>query len=175
MRTLLPTERRLAFAATLGFGAWVLYAYLLAPAMMRIETLERVIPQKEQDLQTITQMSSEIEGYRLKTAAFHQAIVVAGDVTLHDDLSSIIIQAGLNQRQYQITDEYSPPRDAYVKELVTVEFDRFTEQQLSEFLGKAKALPMPATVESLIITPDQSFLEGSVSLSRLTYHPDLVE
>ena len=65
MRVLTRKEKRMAIFAAIFIAGWSLYAFCLRPAQARLETLARVIPKKQAELQELKHKANTVAELRL--------------------------------------------------------------------------------------------------------------
>ena len=135
--------RREIWLAT-GLGAlvviWAIFAFGVSPALERMETLNRVIPEKLSELELLRAKTAEfvalrggIEGLRTKIASQEQTF------ELLPFLDSLIAECGLTQNVVTMKPQTSQLGSNYRETVVEVKMEGLTLRQLFDFLLKLQS------------------------------------
>ncbi len=95
MIALRPRERKLAIGLASVIVVLSLYGFVVAPRMDRIHTLQRVLPEKQQELRDLTAKSRQVMMLSSQLAVIRQAVDAAPAVEFLPALDSIIEREGL--------------------------------------------------------------------------------
>jgi len=149
-----------AFAA-----AWVFYVVGVSPALERIETLNRVIPEKQ----------SELERLRIKTdeyTALHDSIEdLHSKIALQEETfemlpyaESQIQECGLTDNVVTMKQQASQLEANYRETVVEIELENLTLRQIFDFLQKIRSSKVLARTKTLHIkrNPNNADLLDSV-------------
>ena len=172
MIQLTPRERRLAIGAALFIAAWALYGFTVKPTLDRLETLNRVIPEKHAVLAELTAKSREYTALRRRLTRLGQEIASEpGDFALPAFLEESAENCGISDHVVSMQSE--PPRSkaTYVETLVTVKIENLTLNQLVKFLTAIQSGPAFVRIKSLTIQKNgvsHNRLDCQISISNLT-------
>jgi hypothetical protein len=172
------TRRELWLATGLGAFAiaWATFTFCVSPALERIETLNRVIPEKQGELELLAAKVAEfaalrdgIEGLRTQIASQEETFELLPFV------DSLVKECGLSQKLVTMAPETSPLGPDYVETVVTIEIERATSLELYNFLLKLQSAKVMAKTKRLYIKKsltDASLLDAEVDISNLKLSPD---
>ena len=130
-------EYGLAAGAVVITAAWALYALGLSPTLERIETLKRVIPEKQSELDRLRVKAGEYESLREDLDDLHSKIASQEKTfELLPFAESLVEQSGLTQN-VKTMNQVAAQSDTDVKEtVVEIEMENVTLLQLCDFIGK---------------------------------------
>jgi hypothetical protein len=145
-------ERWLITAITIIVLAWASYVFGLRPAIERIETLNRIIPENERKLQDLMVKSKQY----LALAATLENVKNNGtqdktDFELVAFLESRCIDCGLAKKVVTMKQEVLPVDSNYSEIVAEIQLENITLQQLVEFLLKTESSNRLLWVKSLYI------------------------
>jgi len=148
------TQREYWLAAGLValVAAWAFYAVGVSPALERIETLNRVIPEKQ----------SELEKLRIKTGeyiALHDSIEdLCTKIALQEDTfellpyaESLVQECGLTKHLVTMKQQASQLETNYHETVVEIEMENLTLRQIFDFLQKIQSSKVLARTKTLHI------------------------
>ena len=148
------TQREYWLAAGLValVAAWAFYTVAVGPALERIETLNRVIPEKQ----------SELEKLRIETGeyiALHDSIedlrtkIASQDETfeLLPYAESLVQECGLTKNLVTMKQQASQLENNYHETIVEIVLENLTLRQLFDFLQKIKSSKVLARTKTLHI------------------------
>ena len=145
MMRLTLREKLLAVVSAIFILAWLLFTFALKPAMARVETLSRVIPQKQEELQRLRAKSKEyiflrdsLDDLRMKVSSQESAF---GGFELLSFLESLIQQGGLADMVVSMKQQELPLDENYYQIIVQIRLEGLTMSQLVDFLRKVEGLP----------------------------------
>lgn len=152
MMRLTPREKLLAVVSAIFILAWLLFTFALKPAMARVKTLSRVIPQKQAELQRLRAKSTEyiflrdsLDNLRMKVASQEKGF----ELLLF--LESLIQQSGLEERVVSMKQQELPLDENYYESIVEIRLEGLTLRQQVDFLLKAESSRALARTKSLHI------------------------
>ena len=167
------TRRETWLAVGLGtfVVVWATYAFGISPALERMETLNRVIPEKQSELEQIRARARKyvalrdgIEGLRDKIASqeptfellpFVESLVKESDLTKNLKI--------MKQQPLQLSTDYR-------ETVVEVTMERLTLPQLLDFLMKLQSSDVMANIKTLQIKKnlkDPGLLDSDLEISNL--------
>jgi len=165
------TQREILLAAAMGVFAvvWMVFSFGVSPLLERLETLNRVIPEKENELEQIRVKSekyaalhNDIESLRTRIASQNETFELLPVV------ESLVKECGLIQcKMSQQTLEVGTD---YIETVVKVDVERVTLRQLYDFLMKLQSSQVLANIKTLQMTKnpaDASMLDSLIEISNL--------
>ena len=148
------TQREYWLAAGLValVAAWAFYTVGVGPSLERIETLNRVIPEKQ----------SELEKFRIKTGeyiALHDSIEdLRIKIALQEETfellpyaESLVQECGLTKNLVTMKQQASQLETNYHETVVEIEMENLTLRQLFDFLRKIQSSKILAKTKTLHI------------------------
>lgn len=172
------TRRELWLATGLGAFAiaWATFAFCVSPALERIKTLNRVIPEKKGELELLDAKVADfaalrdgIEGLRAEIASQEETFELLPFV------DSLIKECGLSQKPVTKATETSQLGSDYIETVVSVEIERVTDRELYNFLLKLRSAQVLANTKQLHIKKnltDTNLLDAEVDISNVKLSPD---
>lgn len=166
--------RREIWLAT-GLGAfvviWATFVFGVSPALERIETLNRVIPEKLSELELLRAKTAEfvalrggIEGLRTRIASQDPAFELLPFV------DSLVRECGLAQNVVTMKPQTSQFGSNYRQTVVEIKMEALTLRQLFDFLLKLQSSKVLTNTKRLYIEKnltDASLLDSQVEISNL--------
>ena len=141
------TAGLIAFAA-----AWAFYVAAVSPALERIETLNRVIPEKQSELERLRINIGEyivlhdvIEDIRTKIALQEKTF------ELLPYAESLIQECGITKNVVTMKQQASQLDTNYLETVVEIEMENLTLRQLFDFLQKIQSSKVLARTKTLHI------------------------
>lgn len=136
-----------AFAA-----AWAFYSLGVSPAFERIETLNRVIPEKQSELEKLRVKTGEyialhgaIEDLRTKIASQQETF------ELLPYAESLVQECGLTKNLVTMKPQTSQLETNYHETVVEIEMENLTLRQIFDFLQKIQSSKVLARTKTLYI------------------------
>lgn len=130
-------ERRLFFGLVVFITVWILYALAIKPAIDRVDTLERVVHEKNNDLRQLRTTSTQylafqggLEDLKRKADSKDPALEPLPYI------ESITKKNGLTQNIVAMSQEISKIDSHYSEAVVQVELRDLTLKQMLDFLLK---------------------------------------
>jgi hypothetical protein len=171
MMQLTHRERLLIVGLTVLAAVWVLFAFGIGPAAERIETLNRVIPEKQKELGVIQKKSAQYLALRagLDSCKRRAALEEKG-FELLPFLESLNDQLHLAEKVTAMKQEVLPIDSNYYQIIVEAELQDLTFKQLMELLLKIKSSPHHLQIKSLYAkknTANPNLLDSVIQISTL--------
>jgi len=166
--TLTRREKTLVIAA-LGLAAgWSLYGFLVRPACERIDTLNRVIGEKQTLLGELTAQTAECLARQRQQRQFQDRIAAQpADFQLLPYLESLTGRLALSVAS--LDQEELPLSETYRESVVEMQLTGLRESQLTEFLSRLQTAPAHVQVKSLDIHKTaQDLLELTIRVGHIT-------
>ncbi|MHC4116299.1 MAG: type II secretion system protein GspM [Planctomycetota bacterium] len=167
------TRREHWLAAGLGAFVviWATYSFGVSPVRERMETLNRVIPDKQSELDLLRAKASEfaalrdgIEGIRAKIASQEETF------QLMPFVDSLVRECGLMQNVVTMKPQTSQFGSDYLETIVEIEMEGLTQPQLFDFLLKLKSSEVLTTTRRLDIKKNLTkagLLDSQIEISNL--------
>jgi type II secretory pathway component PulM len=145
-------EKLLAVGLVVFVAAWSLFSFAIKPALDRIETLNRLIPEKQSELQKVQMRSKEYIFLRDSFKQLQTRIASQpGSFELLPFLETLVRESGLEKKVASMKQQILPLEPAYSETVVEVKFENLTLQQLVDFLCKVESSQVLARAKSLYI------------------------
>jgi uncharacterized coiled-coil protein SlyX len=145
-------EKLLAGGLVIFIAAWLLFTAGVKPALARIETLNRVIFQKQQELEKLRARSKEyilirdgLDNLRTKVASQQKTF------ELLPFLESLIEECGLAKNVATMKQQVLEIDSNYSETIVEVRLEKLSLRHLVDFLGKVESSEVLARTKSLYI------------------------
>ena len=153
---------------TLG---WAIYAFGLAPVMERIDTLERVIPQKRTELDQLrvkageyAHLREDIESLRARIDSQDKAF------ELLPFMEALVAQCGLTQNVTTMKQVPTQPGTDVREIVLDVEMENVTLRRLCGFVEKIQSPDTLVSIEKLTIKKnptDPNQVDASIEVHNL--------
>lgn len=165
------TQREILLAAVLGAFAvaWAIFSFGVSPALERMKTLNRVIPEKESELEQIRVKAAQyvvlrdsIENLRTRIASQDEKF------ELLPFAESLVKECGLTQ--YKMRQQTLQVGTDYLETVVEIEVERVTLPKLYDFLMKLQSSNVMANTKTLHIKKslaDANLLDSKIEISNL--------
>lgn len=170
------TNRELLVATGLAVlvTAWALFALVVRPAIERLETLNRVIPEKQSDLERLAADADEYVALRDSIGSL-RAEMDSQDETfeLLPFAESLVEECGLTENVLTMKPMRRQPSQletSYRETIVEIEMEKMTIGQLFDFLWKIESSDVLANTKRLYIkknSTDAGLLDSTVEISNL--------
>jgi len=145
-------EKVLAAALAAVAVAWSFFALVVKPAQDRIETLGRVIPQKQEELRKLRAAAEEYIYLRDSLRDLRAKVASQGETfELLPFLESLISRSDLEKNAATIKPRVLPLGPEYSQTIVEIDIEGLTLDRLVEFLRKVESADAPAGIRSLNI------------------------
>jgi len=145
-------EYWLAAGVVVITAAWALYALGLSPTLERIETLKRVIPEKQNELDQLRMKAGEymslredLEDLRAKIASQEK------NFELLPFIESLVEQCGLTQNVKTMNQVAAQPEFGVQEIVVEIEMESVTLRQFCEFFEKIQSPNILANIKRFTI------------------------
>ncbi|MBN2139098.1 MAG: type II secretion system protein M [Sedimentisphaerales bacterium] len=136
------TKREKKFAAFLAIfaAAWLLFSSVINPARDRIATLERVIPQKQDELRKLSAAAAQYNSLTADLKKLRQSIDAQPEnFELLPFLESIIKQTGLDKNLAKMEQRPIPLGTEYAQTVVEVELHALALADIVNFIRKVES------------------------------------
>ena len=152
MRRLARREKSLVISLAIFAVVWSLYALAVSPAMERIETLNRVISEKQQELEEVREISKEYV-FLNKNLSSLQTQTDSGQNTIQvlPFLEALINECGIAKNVETMKREVLPVDSNYSEIIVEVRLGNLSIGQLVDFLGKIESSQAGVKTKSLYV------------------------
>lgn len=164
-------ERWLAGAVAVFILAYGFYALALRPAIQRVRTLKRVIPEKRQALADIKTKSDQYLSLENKLKDLRQRVAVAGQrFEPLAFLESLMTENGLTEKITSMKQQTSQMHPGYSQTIVEMKLQDIALQQLIDLLLAVKSSNHALWIKSLYAkkdTADSGALEATIQVSSL--------
>lgn len=161
-------ERRLAIGLTAVIGVWGLYTLAIRPARERVRTLQRVLPEKQAQLQDLlakcaeyTALQNDLGQLQAKMAAQE------ADFQFLPFLETMIARHRLDRHVVAMQRDIMELQPGYSEVVVTVELQDISLKQLVDFLSAVEASRAVTRVGSLHIRKDptnEALIDSTVAI-----------
>lgn len=136
-------------------AAWLLFAYAVKPAMGRLKTLARVMPEKQRELRALRATADEYTALRNRLRDLStRAAQKKGAIELLPFLESLTRQCRLAKKVAAIKQQVSQPEPNCRQTIVEVKLENLTLTELVDFLWKVESSKALASTKSLYIKKD---------------------
>jgi general secretion pathway protein M len=145
--------------------AWLLFVYAVKPAMGRLETLARVMPEKQRDLRALRAKADEYDALRQRLRDLRTNTAPTKEtIELLPFLESLTRQCRLVKKVAAIKQHVSQPEPNCRQTIVEVKLENLTLTELVDFLWKVESSKALASIKSLYIkkNPTDTTLLDSV-------------
>ncbi len=166
--TLTRREKTLLIAALAVTAGWSLYGFLVRPACERIDTLNRVIAEKQTLLGELKTQTAECRARQQQQRQFQDQIAAQpADFQLLPYLESLTGRLALPVAS--LDQEELPLSETYRESVVEMQMSGLRESQLMEFLSYLQTAPARVQVKSLDIHKTaQNLLELTIRVGHIT-------
>ena len=165
MRKFTRREHRVMVMMTVLICLWSLYGFIISPTRSRIDTLNRVIPEKIQVLDDLKSKTKQYLALENQFGQIHQKISSQpDDFTLMPFLENLTASCRLAPPP--MTQQSHNLNDKYTETVVIMEIDNITWEQLITFLLPLNSADALITVKSIHI---QKNMENPDLLSAILH------
>ncbi len=152
MVRLTKREQRFAIVMAAVVAVWGIYGLAIRPARQRIATLERIIPEKEQELAQIQEQSREYRALHREFAELQSRMARQDpNFELPSFLESVIERQRLTARMVGMQRSELQSPSGQVQTLVEISFENIGFKELIGFLRAIEESDAPTTVGVLHI------------------------
>ncbi|MBN2133402.1 MAG: type II secretion system protein M [Sedimentisphaerales bacterium] len=155
-------ERSLAVGLVLTVAVWALYIGAVAPVRDRIRSLQRIIPEKHEELRTLQTQSAAYLGKRDAFESLRTRVAAQDpNFQLPSFLETLVEKQGLSKHVVTMTPNTLRLQADYAETIVGIELEAVSLRQLVDFLAVTEASEVVAAV-------------GTLHIYRSTSAPDLL-
>ena len=161
-------EKRLLFLSAALAGVWLFHGYLIQPARDRLDTLERIIPEKQAALVELVSLSKQYSTLQIQSAQLQRQL--AGQPANFALLAFLENTANQCSLRPAAMEEQSLLLDSDMTEtMVSMDFQEISLAQLVRFLSKLRGCQALLRIKSLHITQSTSsdLLNVTIVVSHL--------
>jgi len=133
-------EKLLIIVSAVFITVWAIYAFAVKPVVARMETLERIIPQKQRELvmlrakcEEYAMLHGSLDGLQARVASQKEGF------ELLPFLESLIHQCGLAENVVMMKPHTVLLESNYRETIVEIKLENLTLSQLVDFLGKVES------------------------------------
>ena len=167
------TQREYWLAAGLVVivAAWTFYTVGVSPALERIKTLNRVIPEKQSELEQLgikageyTALNDAIVALRTKISSQQESF------ELLPYAESLVQECGLENNLVTMKQQASQLETDYHETVVEIEMENLTLRQIFDFLQKVQSSKIPARTKTLHIKrnlKNTDLLDSTIEIRNL--------
>jgi hypothetical protein len=167
MRDLTRKERKLAVFAAIFIAGWSLYTFFLNPVYTRMETLKRVIPEKQAELHELKRKATEYAELISSSGGNSSSPQkLPNNFSLKRYLAGIIDDHQLSQNRKGMTEDQQS-FDTFDKSLVTIQIENISLSQLVFLITSAKTGQAGIYLESLRLQPNSKQFNATLTFSVL--------
>jgi len=153
-------EKFLAVALAIFVALWSLFSFAVEPARERIETLNRLIPEKQNELEKLCARSKEYVFLRDSLGQLRTKVASQQDsFELLPFLEALVRQSGLEKKVASMKQNVLPLEAGYYQTIVEVRFQNLILSQLVDFLCKVESSQVLARTKSLHIKKSPTNVE----------------
>ena len=164
-------ERWMIVGTIVFLGLWAVYALGVRPAVERLQTLKRVIPEQQQVLEKLRvksaqylAMQDELDGYK------QRALLEGKDFEPLRFLESTVNQMNLTKKLSSMKQEMLQLDSSYCEVIVEIKLQAVSLEQLVELLLKVRASSYPLRIRSLYTkksSAEPELLDTLIQISAL--------
>lgn len=152
MMQLTKRERLLAAGLVLGVGVWALYGLALRPATERIQTLQRLLPEKQAQLRDLQAKSAQYVALRNEFAQTRARLAdQEPNFELLPYLERMIEQHKLSKNVGRMEPDTVQSQPDYSETIVTIDLHDISLKQLVDFLTAVETTKSNVRVGTLNI------------------------
>ena len=170
MMRLTYKEKRYGLALVAFVCGWSLYSFALEPAVDRLGTLRRVIPEKQQELAELRRAGREYTAMQQSLQTLREKVARQERFDLLPHVEKLISRAGLDKHVRLIKPRIVPLEDKYEQVIVELDFAPVSLDKLVDFLCKMDESDVLADIKTLHIrkaTSQPDLLECSVEIHSI--------
>lgn len=163
MMHLTRREKRLAIGMAAVIVVWAVYGVAVRPAQERISTLQRVIPEKQNDLEHLQEAAAQYLSLRRDVQTVRTRIAQQdGSFELMPFLESLIARHQLDEHLVKMDSDPMSSQSGFAETAVTIELKTVGLRQLLAFLETVENTDAVIHIAGLQIRQDHS-QEGTLA------------
>ncbi len=148
-------ERRLGIGLLTVGVVWGLYGFVFEPTQDRMHTLQRVIPEKQEELHQVGSLRDEYLSLRGDVDQVRARMAAQdADFQLSSFIEGLIEKQKLNPFLTKMDSDMLPSQPGYTETLVTIDLEGIDLTQLVRFLETLESSDALAQVDTLHIHKD---------------------
>ena len=176
MRRLAPREKLLVKGLVVFAAIWSLYALAVKPATERIETLNRVISEKQQELEEVRAISKEYVFLNKNLDNLHSQADSGQDTfQLLPFLEALINECGIEDNFDTIKRQVLPIDSKHSEIIVEVRLEALSIGQLVDFLDKIESSQGGIKTKSLYVKrniTNKNLLDSVIEIHNTEFFQD---
>ena len=160
-------EKQIVLGGIVLLGLLAVFQVFVRPALNRIRTLERVVAEKQQNLDNLKTQSDEYIALRNRLEKLRLAIATGQDKKILSFIESAQKECGLMQRVTSMTPTTTAINDIYEKTYVEVKYGAVTLEQIIQLLSKIEFSDLPLGIRTLEIkrgVQNPALLDAAIQL-----------
>ena len=173
MIRLAPREKLLVLSLAVFVAVWLLYVLAVNPALDRIETLDRIISEKQQELEEIRAISKEYIFLNKNLSNLRTRDDSERDtLELLPFLESLINECGIAKNVETMKRQVLPMDSNYSEIIVEVRLESLSIGQLVDFLGKIESSQAGTKTKSLYVkrnVTNENLLDSVVEIHNTEF------
>ena len=151
-------EKALVSVGVLAVAAFVAFVLVVRPAMGRVETLRRVLPERAEELAEVEAKLRELAATREALAEVQRRTrrmdALDEDFGLMAFLESVQKESGLEDRVGSVRPSTEPLGDEYVERVVDIRLEGVSLEEVARFLEKIEAADEPLRASQVSLRRD---------------------
>jgi type II secretory pathway component PulM len=157
MIRLTKRERLIAITSTAFIAVWILFTFTIKPALARVQTLSRVIPEKQQELQKLRAKSREYLTLRRGVQSLRKKVTAQDEsFGLLPFLESLIQEHGLAEKVVTMKQRILELEPGYSNVVIELELENLTLSQLINLLQQIQTSDIMTQFKNLHITKNRA-------------------
>jgi hypothetical protein len=150
-------ERLIAITSAAFIVAWIIFTFTIKPALARAQTLSRVIPEKQHELQKLHTKSREYIALRRGMQSIRKKVTTQNEsLGLLPFLESLIQEHGLAEKVVTMKQRILELEPGYSDVVIELELENLTLSQLINLLQQIQTSNIMTQVENLHITKNRA-------------------
>jgi len=174
MLQLTRREKRFALGLAIFIAAWTCYGSIIKPALARLETLQRVIPEKQTTLSRLTDLSCQYSTLAQQSDRIQQTLTnQQNDFALLPFLENIIEKSNLSEKLVSMQTDHRQLTPDYSETLATIKLEQLTLNQLVQCLAEIHSANPCIRIKSLNLQKNPQApkkLDPTIQIANLQLH-----
>ena len=164
-------ESRLAIGMVAVIVVWAVYGFAVKPAQDRITTLQRVIPEKQSDLESLQETSVQYLALAREVQSIQTRITQQDEsFELLPFLESLTERQRLGEHLVKMEPATVSTQAGYAETVATIELEAVTLRQLMAFIEAVESADVVARISDLHIRQDRT-AEGTLAATLRIVSP----
>ncbi len=170
MAHLTKREKTLAFVTTGIILVWTVFMFVVNPAVERIKTLSRVVPQKNKELALLKKKSAEYLKLKAQIDRARNQAETTENLNPLTFLEQTTTQLGFNQNVKNLKKSTVASSSDFTEVIIELEIEKITLNQLLDLLLQIKKTDSMLFTKNLFIqknTADSNYLDVNMQISTI--------